>query len=76
MKTITLDYTVYKRKTFKVPESGKFQKYFSLVFKDDDEKTDEDWELLKKYDERNIFEDFIKSQTGEDAENIEVWDYE
>ena len=79
MKTITLDYCVYTRKTFKIPESGKFQKYFSALAKSDSEKTDDDWNTLYEYEmqnDYNILEDFIKSQTGETAENVEIWDYE
>lgn len=71
MKSITLDYYTYERKTFTIPTEGKWYNYFKAFFKDDDERTRQDWNFLDKYS----LEDFVKLRTGKKVTDIEIFDY-
>ena len=75
MKTITLDYCIWKRETFNIPTTGKWKKYFNAYFKEEDCRTSKDYEILDEYD----LEDFIASNAHVEKDNIgdiELYDYE
>lgn len=72
MKTITLSYTIQEIKTFNVPQNGKWAKWFKAWEKDEDDRTDADWNLLDKY----YMEDFLASQGIPNAFDVECYNYE
>lgn len=73
MKKITLSYCVYEERTFEVPTSGKWHKFFTAWEKDEDELTDSEWKILNRYS----LKDFICSQTDKDiGDDIDVVDYD
>lgn len=58
MKTITLSFSYIQTKKFIIPKNGKWKKFFDAWLKEENERTNEDWNIL----EENSFEDFIAEQ--------------
>lgn len=72
MKTITLSYVTTTTKTFDVPQSGMWAKWFKAWEKDDDNRTNADWKLLDKYH----LEDFLDTQGIHHAYDVDCMNYE
>ena len=64
---ITLSYQTWTTKTFTIPEKGKWARFFKAWLKDDDDRTNADWDILEKYD----MYDFLSSQ-GVHADETEI----
>lgn len=73
MKHITISYCVYEERTFEVPTSGIWHKFFTAWEKDEDKLTNSEWKLLNNHS----LQDFIHSQTHQDVgNNVDVVDYD
>lgn len=70
MRTITVDYLISKRSTFDIPKVGFWADWFKAWDKDEDDRTEEDYEILDKAE----LEDFIRLKTGFRAYDIELYD--
>lgn len=71
MKTITVQYLQPITKTFNIPKNGFWAEWFKAWNTPDDNRTDEQWDIL---DEKNM-SDFIYLNEGIIPEEVEVWDY-
>jgi len=72
MKTITLSYTIPVTKTFNIPQSGKWYKFFKALEKDECARSEADWEIL----ESASIAKFIALNTGISENDLEVYDIE
>lgn len=74
MKHITISYCVCEERTFEIPTSGKWHKFFTAWEKDEDKRTNKDWDILDECS----FRDFIRSQTGHQDvyDEVDIIDYD
>lgn len=68
---VTLDYQTWATKTLTIPEKGKWHAFFKAWLKDEDDRTDADWNILEKY---TIY-DFLDSQ-GIHTNEVELINFE
>lgn len=68
MKTIKLSYSKPITETFKVPQSGKWYKFFKAWEKNEYELTDSDWNILEELS----LAKFIELNTGIPACQVEL----
>jgi len=70
MKTVTLVFVAPQKKTFPIPKEGKWAKFFRIYMKDDEDRTDEEWEFM---DNINL-NDFIEEQVGYPVDYVAIYD--